>query len=312
MRAHTLIALIPEGPTGKPPAGLTWQRENSITAVMDEVPSPVLRLALDRKSRLLAAAHYQRQLESLRGFGTVLPVKQSTDLRPLDALALIRANGPQLLELGATLQGLDQYQISVAWEQQGVLDHFREAPELKPLFSEPKIKVPALTHAVERLAIRLRRTILEKLANVASDLIELPCDAETLVNLVLVSPTHKVGALEGALASIDAIWTEGLRIRQIGPAAPASFATLHPRWISAAEIKGAFTCLQLPMESDIERVSVARKATLRAHRFTKSQVDLAFRIATASINAGTGGGFFLCDVWRDGTAQSHIVSEDAA
>ncbi len=312
MRAHVLIAILPDGATKSPPEGLVWHSVDGMTAVMTQAPAPLMRLPVDRKTRLVSAAEYQRSLETLMPYGTVVPVKQNTDLQHDNVPALLRANGPMLRDLGAALRGQDQYQISVAWDGAGVLQRFRDAPEIAGLFAASRINPQHLSDAVTSLSNRLRHTIAQELGAAATDVIALPCDTDTLANIVLLTPTHATAELDAALLAVDAIWTEGLRIRQIGPAAPASFATLQPHWISAAKIREAFTSLGLRSDADAAQISQARKASLREARLPKDQVDAAERIACAAINADTLEGFYLCDVWRDGTAQAKALCRDAA
>jgi Gas vesicle synthesis protein GvpL/GvpF len=200
----------------------------------------------------------------------------------------------------------------VTWDAALVLQRFRDTPELAGLFDAGRVAPEAIGAAVARLADRLGSSIAAILGPVARDLIALPVDATTLANVVMLVPQDRTDALDAALCDIDAIWTEGFRIRQIGPAAPCSFVTLHPRWISAAHIADAHALLDVTPTSPAQTLDAARKAMLRHGTAEKERIDAAHRIAVAAARVRSARGFHLCDIWRDGSALALPSRQDAA
>lgn len=311
MYDQTLIAILPWGATGMPHDGCIWTDVDGMTAVTRPADASFDRRPASQKRELLALAAYHQALESLQKCGTILPVKQNMMVKGSEILSLIRANHVELTKLAQELEGQDQYQISVSWNLSGVLEHFRDAPEIAHLFFRSRTDPTTILNAVTCLAARLRRFIINKLTEIASDYVVLPSDGETIANVVILLPAEKADALEHALMAVDAIWTEGFRIRQIGPTAAVSFATLHPRWISPAQVQAALGQLGLSSQVGTAEVEAARRTALRFVAGAKEQIDTAAKVLCAAIHSGSDGGFYFCDVWRDGTAQAQTVYEDA-
>lgn len=312
MRYHDLIAILPEGATGLPPEGLCWLNAEGMSAVLAKTPASSRMQLKSRKARLNAAVEYHRRLESLRGFGTVIPVMQNTAMRASDVQTLIKANFTTLAKMGDRLRGLDQYQISVEWNSSGVLRQFRDAPEFTQIFAAPHVRSIDLVEAIMQLKIRIGCTIIDTVNTMSVDTIELPCKEDMLTNLVILLPIGASEELDHAMLHIDAIWPEGLHIRQIGPAAAASFATLRPRWISPKMVSNAISLLDLGADATAEQIEHKRKTLLRDNSLPKETIDEATRVLCASSHTKTIQGMFLCDVWRDGDAVSQRVFQNAA
>ncbi len=310
MSALNLIAIMPEGTSGVLPDRYSCKIVDGMTVVfLRDVASAIVKTS-GQKERLLSFAAYHASLEGLLPFGTVIPVKQGTQIADADIVAFVRGNSSILAEIAEKLIGLHQYQISVSWESASVLGHFRDTSELAHLFSQGRTDVRTINDSVARLADRLRNTIVDILSEVVSDIIRLPTAGDTITNLVVLVPVELSSEFERVMVEIDNIWTDGFRIRQIGPSAATSFASLNPRWISSSAIQTAKSCLNLDIRAGVNDIDLARKSLLRSSPGQSQQINSAAQIMRSAVQSGSEDGFFLCDVWRDGTAQVRSVLED--
>lgn len=264
-----------------------------------------------RRLRLAAAPERQRLLESLMCRGTVLPFAPGSAIDRGDVSALVAANAPLVKALGDRFSGRVQYQVTVSWAEDRVLDHFRSSPELAPLFSNSTVSPAAISGAVSALAERLSRTMTSKVAAVACDLAELPREPAMLANCVVLLRNHDEMALDTALEAIDAMWPEGLRIRQIGPSPAVSFTTLRLKRIEARDIDAAFRCLGVPDGSHPQEIREARQRLLRRPDADVTRIRAAAEIAEAAHRAGECEYLHLIDLWSEGRS-AHPGLEDVA
>lgn len=299
---HEILALVPGAPAIDGPDCFRVKRAEGATAILVPMKSRVLTGKALRRHRLSAAARRQAWLEALMPAGPVLAFAPGARIKSDEVPALVRANRVLLDSLTERLQGRVQFQISVSWTEEEVLTRFRTAPEIAPLFAGPTVASADLTRAVSALAARLSRTIAAHLAPVACDIADLPLDTGMVTNHVVLVRSEREPDLDSALEAIDAIWTEGFTIRQIGPAPASSFATLRLRRHRPREVKRAHQCLGLsgaPTDADIQR---ARQACLRMPDVDAAQIRHATRLSFAAHVTGSGEDVLLLDQWSEGQA----------
>ncbi|MEM9342702.1 MAG: GvpL/GvpF family gas vesicle protein [Pseudomonadota bacterium] len=291
MTARDLIALLPGPAPHTLPRGTRAAQADGVTAIFGA--SRLSGLKTSRKSALKGAVQRQERLEALMPAGTVLPVIPGTYLSPSDLPTLVACNRDMLNRLFAALSGLVQYQLSVTWDRAAATARFGTTDD-----------------SLEALAAQLRAEMMAHLT-VADDLQELPRSEDAVLNTVLLvnEPTD----LDPALEAIDAIWTEGLRIRLIGPSPAVSFASLHLRHATAGQVAAARATLGLrELPDGLDTLSAARRAAVMAAP-PEMQVSLreASDLLSAAIRAG-GQPPILADVWREGRAASDLNRKDAA
>lgn len=224
-------------------------------------------------------------------------------MAPDEAHSLIIANTPLLDRLTKRLHGKVQFQVSVHWDQTGVLHRFRDAPELSDIFAKGRVSGTQLAPQLAALARRLTSEMLQSLRIVASEVIELPMEEHMLLNAVVLQETDNLPALDDAIEAIDAIWTEGLQIKQIGPAPAASFALLNPQLISASDVNAAAKRLAIsPLSPLNDNAQARRRALLNdadgANEITRCAdiLDAASRLGRANLQ------FHMLTVMTEGQA----------
>ena len=293
MPRHDLIAFIHRPSLLLADTDLLTRSAQGFTAVLAAAPQPALPLSLPRtRAQMLGAlAQRQAQLETLMTKGTVLPVHPRTTLRIETAEATIAANLPLLEEAARWLDGLVQYQVTIRWTEAKVLAHFRDAPEIAPLFAEGNVSQGGLNAAIRNLTARLRSQMRTLLDPVVNDLMPLPTDEGMLLNIVVLVAEDAQQRLDRALERIDAIWPEGLSIRQIGPAPATSFALLHLTDIGLRDLHAARVTLS-PDTDSADSLHEARRRKLMAGTADAGAIRQAFDLLEAARRAGTPNGGF--------------------
>ncbi len=239
MREYDLVAVL-DGTHGSPPAPeVQMVTHGGLTAVLAAAPRPAMRLLQSRREMMLEAATRLRWQEACLPLGTLLPAQANCSLSHGGAVAFLQANQPQLSRLMRRFAGHVQVQVTVSWQEDGVLARFRDSPELAPLFTEGRSTPAALTEAITRLSSRLSEGIGHQLASVGIEISQLPVTSSVLWNGAVLVPLSGLEALSGVVEAIDAIWSEGLQIRQIGPAPVGSFVTLELDRITGPQAKKA-------------------------------------------------------------------------
>jgi len=254
-----------------------------------------------RQKLLLQAQRRQAWLEALMPLGTVLP------LHPR-----INASGDDLSRQKDLLRawmnrlaGRVQFQLEMFWNIDTAVVRFADAPELKA----------EENGGLNRLARRLADQADERLEGIVRDSIALPVSGrEMLLNKVILVQASAEAELDDALARIDAIWPEGLRLRLVGPSPAVSFALLSIREIprtalhDAAEALGVFLPARLN-EGDAchiraELGRARRRALLgTADRRTVAQAAELLDAALPALGVGVlPEKLMLLDMRRDGTA----------
>lgn len=309
MRNHNLVAVLDGMYAVAPDAEVQMVPHGGLTAILTTAPQPVIRLPQSRRDVLLEAASRLRMQEACLPLATLLPAQANCPLSPDGAVRFLQANQPQLTRLMRQFAGQVQMQISVSWDEAGVLTRFRNTAELAPLFAQSNATPQMLTQAVSRLASRLSLEISQILAPVSTDIAALPLAPSVLWNGAILVPPSQLAALCVAVETVDAIWSEGLHIRQIGPAPIASFVSLELEHISAHKAKGA---LDRFGPSGI----VGRRAGLFAAKDNitlREAVRHDTRIAEAAARlTGLGAGFFLVRIRSEGASASAMPQQEVA
>jgi len=238
----------------------------------------------DRRAVAQAALVRQTRLEGLAEVGTVLPVAGGTPVPP-DLATFAAANAPTLEDAFGKLRTRSQYQIVVTWDASTAPARFAAAPELAQLCRDTP--APARAAATGALARRLGDGIAAQLAAAVFDAIRLPGDPDCLLNLVVLADRTEHDALETALERIDGIWTEGLRIRLIGPSPAVSFALGQIETLSSDRVVAAARLLGLDPASPFDPTDIARARrravtlAVRAGAALPAEIDRAAHILSA-------------------------------
>ncbi|MEO0915901.1 MAG: GvpL/GvpF family gas vesicle protein [Pseudomonadota bacterium] len=300
---YEILALLPSG-SGRPDvAAMSFVDGPGFTAVF--VPAkPGFGLGkVLRRNRLSAAAERQLWLEQLMDTGTVLPFAPGSEIDKSDAASLVAANAETLATLTQELEGCVQYQITVEWSEALVLERFRNAPELSPLFAATSVSAASVASSVARLAKRLGGEFAANLRLISQDFAELPLETGMIFNCVLLIDRDSIEALEAALVEIDTVWTEGFRIRQVGPSPATSFATLRLQHQEADAVERAFQSLELSVSASEAHIHESRQRLLRERASDTARIRSAARLAAAASKlTSRDRGVYLVNRWSEGRA----------
>lgn len=305
MSRHDLVAIVHGSPDLDKLPEVIGQSAQGFTVICEASPAPLIRLPRDRRALLQQAAHRQRLCEALMLSGTVLPALSHQTINLPRATDLIAANLPALEGWVTRFDGLVQYQITVTWDEPKVLSHFRTAPEIAPLYVRQAVTAEQIGRAVHDLADRLEQQMAQLLTPVAQESQKLPNAGNGLINMVLLLPSGAEAALDDAVAQIDAIWTEGLHIRQIGPGPAGSFLSLAAREVTAQKIHAAAQLLEADPSQGNTAIRQATKALLRQPgRHSTEDIRDAARILEASAHLDHPDyGLVLLEPWSEGSSQ---------
>lgn len=262
---------------------------------------PAFGLKARRRAVLRHAARRQAWLEALIPSGPVLPVRPGT---ALDRAGLAAHAGVFRSWLDR-LENRVQLQLSVTWDHGAAPDHF---------LAEPELADAAAGDGLDRLARRLGAAMQAELAGLERDAIALPL-AETgmLLNRVVLIDAGAEPALEAAVARMDAIWPEGLRLRLVGPSPAVSFALLGLRALPLSRLAAAAETLGLaPPQTGADlaglgpALAAARRRALiegpRRQDVPAAAATLAAALAASPPADRLPDPLLLPEVTRDGTA----------
>lgn len=278
-----LIAILSGG--GAAPGGFRCRQHAGFTAVFGS-GCQALWKRTNRRAILNGAVQRQRDLETLMQHGTVLPVLPGTRLEPERTDLLILANAGHLADLAGTLRDRIQFQVSVTWSR-------RDAPARFGWHDDA---------SVERGANGLARRLADALDEVVEERIELPRQPDMLLNAAVLLRAVDEERLDAALEKADAIWPEGLSIRQVGPSPAVSFASLGLREIAPAAVRAARAALSLAPDADAGTIRAARRrALMAAPPETRPAIMEAARLAEAACRVGRDR-FPQAYTWREGLA----------
>ncbi len=263
--------------------------------------APGFGLKARRGAALRHAARRQAWLEALIPSGPVLPVRPGTAFGP----AALTAHAGTFRRWLDRLEDRVQLQLSVTWDHRAAPGHFA---------AEPELAGKAGDDGLDRLAARLGATMQAELAGLELDAIAMPL-AETgmLLNRVVLIEAGAEPALEAAVARMDAIWPEGLRLRLVGPSPAVSFALLGMRALPLSRLAAAAETLGLaPPRTGAELAALGpvlaaarRRALIEGPR--REDVPAAAATLVAAVAASLPPDalpdpLLLPEVARDGTA----------
>ncbi len=194
-----------------------------------------------RKHIATRAVGRLRLLEALHGVSDVLPAVPGQKLNRRQAAIFLSGNATRLDEMLASAAGMEEWQVTIDWDTASVLSHFKDAPELAPALAGNSVAPDALARGVAVLRARLSHDFMQILDPIlsAAELLP-PQDADTTVlSAAIMTGRRSRAALDTALARIDATWTDGLRLRIIGPYPPATFRGISIRMATASEVAQA-------------------------------------------------------------------------
>lgn len=258
--AHEIVAILP-CETAALPEGLTGVAAKGAMAVLAPAPGWTERLTGGPKQT--AVRHHSR-LEALMALGPVLPFAAGIACEPDEAALLLTLDAPLIARLAAEIGPRRHFQLALEWDESRVLAAFRDSPELAPLFSGAPVTPDAMRCAVAALADRLNTNALRLLAPVVDDPVDQPRAPGCLLNVVFLLRPEDEPRLDAALEAIDALWTEGLRLRLVGPSAPISHALLDIDRVDAGAVPAAAGLLGVMPDVGMEAVNAAAKAALRS------------------------------------------------
>lgn len=311
MKSYELICVVSGHVDGPPNAQFQCVQASGFSAILSKTPRPLMTLPASRADALKDAAKRQSIYESLLSQGTVLAVKPRQWIGIEQVPDCLRCNSVHLAKLVERLNFQVQYQITVDWDAALVLGHFRTAPEMTELFNAATPSTRLLETSLSRLRARLGNQIHDLIAPVATELIALPRLETTLCNLAVLISNDKETALDRAVEAVDALWSAGLKIRQIGPSAAGSFALLELDWISDADIKKAHAILGTNSASSHEERRAARRKVLMSPMEdtagTKQAGDILERATQIEDN-----GYFFVRVSSEDQGQSNAPQSQVA
>ena len=277
MKTHELICIVDNGPHTPPDDQTQCVNVGPYTAILSTASRPLESLPMSRAEAMRQAAARQALFERLLPMGTVVAAKPQLWLTPDQAATCLRANAGVQDEACAWLRNAQ------------VLDRFRDTPEISPLFAAETTTPDALERAISRLRNRLGAHIRQLLDPVVTDIIALPVTDDMLCNFAVLIPAKAEAELDRCVEAIDAIWSDGFRIRQIGPSAAGSFALLDLAWVTADEIKAAHRLLSLDPGAPQDVVQSARRRALMTSQGETSHIKHAARIVDSTRQSGADG-----------------------
>lgn len=223
-------------------------------------PAMAARTAREGVEASLARA---RHYESVGGVERVLPVAPGAAIPPDGVAAVLATAESEIARAAAETQGAREYHLRVAWAEDQVLAAFRDSPDLRPVLAAPRVRAGDIALAVARLADRLAAGMDAELAAAGFARVEQPRAPGVILHRSLLVPCAAMEALDAALARIDAMWSDGLTLRLIGPMPPVSFALFRAVPVDAARKRAARAILGPVSAAGTAALAAARRAALR-------------------------------------------------
>lgn len=290
MPAQDLIALVRDMTPDAPLAPLTAWTDARWSALV--VPRKMLRPRLGRRAALKIAARRQSWLEMLLPTGTVLPALAGTRLHRDELPALLGANATALEAEADALAGRVQYQITIRCDLARARTAIRY-PLLSGATSDSAWKTCFATLVADRLAT------LPDVVQTA-----LPTPDDVAVNVAVLLPARAGGALDKVLETIDALWPEGLSIRQIGPSPGVSFASIGLHRVESGDLSAAARVLDVAAGASAGEIRAARQTALRRPDAKVDMIRSAATLLTQAQALPAPGPFPQLHVWAEGQAQN--------
>lgn len=286
MSGRDLIAILPVSHIKSCPSGLSAISHEGFTAVLGS-SSLTRSLRLTRRAMLKGSVKRQQWIEQLMAHGTVLPVLPGTSLKPKEVQDFLQANRAFLDQQGRLLAGKVQFQVTITWNPDDAMQHF-ECDTEQDLQSQAEV---------------LRRSVGRVWESIGSEQHALPRDENTIANDVLLIDADQELTLDAAVETIDLLWSEGLRIRQIGPSPAVSFGSLGVKRFSAAQVAAAmqvFSFTDVPNAAVLAetRRSALKRSDPEHHERIKSAAALLHHMMESGRNPPPP----LVYSWREGQA----------
>ena len=285
--AGELIALIPDGRAAPLLHGAKRLSAGGWQAIL--APRAPFA-AFGRRGAARAARRRLECLEALLAAECVLPALPGTYLSDADVAPTLEIAAPELDSLAQRYGTGVQYQLTVRCNPSDALAHFssRSGPLGRPT-DEAALRTSL--HSFARCA----------LDGLVRDLVCLPVDGDCILNAVLLTARGSDLELDAALARIDSVWTDGLRLRVVGPTPPLSFCSLGLQDIAPARLEAAARLLGVAPNAEAATILRARKQALIRQVSAPDEVrEAATLLVKACRHPAAGRGFRDMFAWQEG------------
>jgi hypothetical protein len=219
--------------------------------------------AANARDAARAALDRTRHYEKVGVPGRILPVAPGAAIPIEEVAAVLAASETEIARAVDETGGASEFHLRVTWAEDRVLAAFRDSPELAPVLAAPRVRAGDLAQAVTRLAGRLAAAMDADLAATGLPRVDQPRGPGMLLHRALLVAEGQAGLLDETLAQIDALWSEGLSLRLIGPMPPVSFALFDAVRIDAARRNAAWSLLGPVGATGAAAIAAARRAALR-------------------------------------------------
>ncbi len=230
-------------------------QSGALGAVVGAPPKAVLA-DLSREAALRLLLSHQEVMEAAHSVTSILPIKFGTLAQ--DESAVLRAlhSGREIFSKPlAGFAGCSQYEIAVTWPFEGVMAEIAAEPAIAEARvtarsaggQEAMIRVgQAVAASLARRRDAVQAQLLDRLGavamNVAANAI---MNDRMAANIAVLVENAERTRLHAAIDALDRDFGGRLTFRLVGPLPPASFATVHIDFISAAQIESAKDMLGL-------------------------------------------------------------------
>ncbi|MEM8881770.1 MAG: hypothetical protein AAGC82_14355 [Pseudomonadota bacterium] len=248
-----------------------------------------------RKAAFRAASARQAALENLMQHGTVLPALAQAKIPPAMTESVLNANAAMLDTLSARLKGRLQYQLRIGGDEHVAKDWLAG----RGIFVD-----------VADAAAEMRRLLaphVEAIAELCDDTRELPLGPSLWANIALLLAEDHAIQLDREIEALDAVWTDGLAIRLIGPSPAVSFASLGTKRHAPATVDTARTVLGIDGSADAGQIAAAERAALFAGQ-DPDQIRRAAELVLLAAQHPKGAPLWQFYIWGENRAMSEAPS----
>jgi hypothetical protein len=305
MPEFDVIAVL-EGKHHTPPLpDLQMIVQHDLTAVLAATARPAMRPPQSLAQHLQDAARHLTWQTACMQTAPLLPVRLDTPLTREGAAAMLTANHPFLTQLLTRYAGMAQVQVTVTWNEAEALHRF--GADIAPS-GDPQ----DMGKLSQQVALRLSMTIGAELASFSTEISPLPLAPGLVWSGVILLPLRRLSDLQRAVQRLQAIWPEGLHIRQIGPDPVTSFATLDLTDVTMRQLDQALTSFGLRSVADLGQLAMARRRRLGSigrHDDAAKRAEIGEQaeiLAAAARLPNPAKGFALCRIWTDGRVSAPL------
>ena len=253
--------------------------EAGLCAVLWRMPKPIFGASRRDIAELLVRA--QQILEAAQKAGPILAAAAGQRFpSEAEARAFLQVNAPMLAQALEVHGGLRQQQVTIRWDPPSAIMRFRERPAVGEALEavqreRTRAAGEALQAAMEGLKAELAAGFHAELKTAAAEILELPIEGpDVLMSVAVAIAPGGEGAFEAALARIDAVWTEGLQIKCVGPLPAISFAAVTIDRVGDERLAEARNRLGVAAGASSEEVEQAFRAVVKAsHPDVGGQAD---------------------------------------